>query len=85
MSTAKSREMAKVKFWALCSDLIKEEFSKDMLHPGRIEKAWADRRRKEIELEDGSREVHLFTEFRRRVGIWISFLDGNLKMLVSCN
>jgi hypothetical protein len=52
--------MAKVKFWALCSDLIKEEFSKDMLHPGWIEKAWADRRRKEIELEDGSREVSIF-------------------------
>jgi hypothetical protein len=34
LSTARRRGIAKVKFWALCSDFIKEEFLKDMLQVG---------------------------------------------------
>jgi hypothetical protein len=69
--------MTKTKFWALCVDFIKKEFSKDVLHPGRMVKTWVDRRRKETEREDGMSAVeHLNnTEFRQRIGIWISFID----------
>ena len=28
--------MTKVRPWALCADFIKEEFTKNMLHPGRM-------------------------------------------------
>jgi len=69
--------MTKAKFWVLCADFIREEFSKDVLHPGRMVKTWVDRRRKETEREDGMSAVEHpnNTEFRQRLDVWILFID----------
>jgi hypothetical protein len=72
--------MSKTKFWALCTDFIREEFSKEMLHPGRMVKTWVDRRRQEIAREDGDGMSSGLaypnsTEFRQRLAAWISFID----------